>query len=65
LLDEVAAHLDPLRRAALFDEIEALGLQAFLTGTDETLFDGLNGRAEGVRVEAAVLSKTDHLQGEA
>jgi DNA replication and repair protein RecF len=35
LLDEVAAHLDALRRAALADEIAALGLQAFLTGTDE------------------------------
>ncbi|HEY0650002.1 DNA replication/repair protein RecF, partial [Phenylobacterium sp.] len=41
LLDEVAAHLDARRRAALFDEIEALGLQAFLTGTDEMLFEGL------------------------
>ena len=38
LLDEVAAHLDADRRAALFDEIEALGVQAFLTGTDEDAF---------------------------
>ncbi|MDZ4370078.1 MAG: DNA replication/repair protein RecF [Phenylobacterium sp.] len=51
LLDEVAAHLDARRRAALFDEIEALGLQAFLTGTDEILFDALAGRAQGFRVE--------------
>jgi DNA replication and repair protein RecF len=51
LLDEVAAHLDRSRRAALFDEIEALGLQAFLTGTDEALFDSLGDRALGVRVE--------------
>ncbi len=58
LLDEVAAHLDPFRRAALFDEIVALGLQAFLTGTDETLFEGLKGRAQGVRVEAGRLSDT-------
>ena len=55
LLDEVAAHLDARRRAALFDEIEALGLQAFLTGTDEMLFDGLAGRSQGFRVEAAGL----------
>jgi len=55
LLDEVAAHLDARRRAALFDEIEALGLQAFLTGTDEMLFDGLAGRSQGFRVEAAEL----------
>jgi DNA replication and repair protein RecF len=51
LLDEVAAHLDARRRMALFDEIEALGLQAFLTGTDEVLFEGLAGRAQGFRVE--------------
>jgi DNA replication and repair protein RecF len=55
LLDEVAAHLDARRRAALFDEIEALGLQAFLTGTDEMLFDGLTGRAQGFRVEGSEL----------
>ena len=56
LLDEVAAHLDGVRRAALFDEIMALGLQAFLTGTDEALFTGLKGRAQGVRVDAGVLT---------
>ena len=50
LLDEVAAHLDLKRRAALADEITALKLQAFLTGTDESLFDHLKGRALGVRV---------------
>lgn len=56
LLDEVAAHLDARRRAALFDEIEALGLQAFLTGTDEMLFEGLSGRAQGFRVEGSGLA---------
>jgi DNA replication and repair protein RecF len=56
LLDEVAAHLDSRRRVALFDEIEALGLQAFLTGTDEHLFEGLRGRAQGLAVEAAGLT---------
>ena len=56
LLDEVAAHLDARRRAALFDEIEALKLQAFLTGTDDHLFAGLEGRAQGFRVEGAALS---------
>ena len=55
LLDEVAAHLDLSRRAALAEEIEALGLQAFLTGTDESLFEPLKGRALGVRVEASRL----------
>ncbi len=56
LLDEVAAHLDQSRRAALFDEIEALGLQAFLTGTDQSLFEELKGRALGVRVEEGHLT---------
>jgi DNA replication and repair protein RecF len=56
LLDEVAAHLDAGRRAALFDEIVATGLQAFLTGTDESLFAGLQGRALGVRVDAGRLT---------
>jgi DNA replication and repair protein RecF len=56
LLDEVAAHLDARRRGALFDEIEALGLQAFLTGTDRQLFEGLAGRAEGIAVEASGLT---------
>lgn len=59
LLDEVAAHLDASRRASLFDEIVALGLQAFLTGTDESLFEGLRGRALGVRVDAGRLIALD------
>jgi DNA replication and repair protein RecF len=59
LFDEVAAHLDPLRRAALFDEIEALSLQAFLTGTDALLFETLKGRAIGVHVDASTLTALD------
>jgi len=46
LLDEVAAHLDATRRAALFDEICALGGQAWMTGTGEELFADLGGRAQ-------------------
>jgi len=45
LLDEIAAHLDVNRRAALFDEIVALGAQAWLTGTDKSLFQPLQGKA--------------------
>jgi DNA replication and repair protein RecF len=41
LLDEVAAHLDPRRRAALFQRLQALGGQVWMTGTDMALFDGL------------------------
>jgi DNA replication and repair protein RecF len=59
LLDEVAAHLDRRRRAALFDEIEALRLQAFLTGTDEHLFEDLKGRAQGVHVDGSSLAILD------
>ena len=59
LLDEVAAHLDRFRRAALFDEITALGLQAFLTGTDEALFLDLKGRALGVHVDNGALSVSE------
>ncbi len=51
LLDEAPAHLDSGRRAALFDEIVALDLQAFMTGTEASLFDDLKGRARFVRVE--------------
>ena len=50
LLDEVAAHLDADRRAALYDEICALGAQAFLTGTDKALFTDLGDRAAAYAV---------------
>jgi DNA replication and repair protein RecF len=41
LLDEVAAHLDPDRRAALYRVLMDLGAQAFMTGADPALFDNL------------------------
>ncbi|MEP6830163.1 MAG: DNA replication/repair protein RecF [Rhizomicrobium sp.] len=40
LLDEIAAHLDIVRRAALFEEIADLSAQAWMTGTDLSLFEG-------------------------
>jgi DNA replication and repair protein RecF len=43
LLDEVAAHLDPRRRAALFERLEGLRGQVWLTGTECALFDGIAG----------------------
>ena len=55
LLDEAPAHLDERRRAALFDEIVALKLQAFMTGTERALFAGLDGRAQFVRVSGGTL----------
>lgn len=51
LLDEVAAHLDEARRAALYDEICALGAQAIMTGTETGLFDSLGERAQRFNVE--------------
>mgnify|MGYP005839294475 CR=1 FL=1 len=50
LLDEVAAHLDTDRRAALHDEISALGAQAWMTGTGAELFAGLGARAQWFEV---------------
>jgi DNA replication and repair protein RecF len=50
LLDEVAAHLDEHRRAALYDEICALGAQALMTGTEPGLFDSLGQRAQSFAV---------------
>lgn len=46
LLDEIAAHLDAYRRAALFEEIVALGTQAWMTGTDIELFAPLKGKVQ-------------------
>ena len=43
LLDEVAAHLDPRRRAALFERLEAGGGQIWVTGTERALFEGARG----------------------
>ena len=57
LLDEVAAHLDADRQAALYDEICALGAQAWMTGTGPELFTALGSRAQFFEVtEEAGLS---------
>lgn len=46
LLDEVAAHLDGNRREALFEEISQLGAQVWLTGTDQSVFNTMQSRAQ-------------------
>ncbi len=51
LLDEITAHLDADRRAALFAEILHLGAQAWMTGTDAEAFAALSGRAHFWAVE--------------
>ncbi|MDQ2065319.1 DNA replication/repair protein RecF [Xinfangfangia sp. CPCC 101601] len=50
LLDEVAAHLDVDRRAALYHEICALGAQALMTGTEAALFDSLGNRGQTIEI---------------
>jgi DNA replication and repair protein RecF len=45
LLDEVAAHLDPVRRAALFDRLATAGGQVWMTGTEPALFEGIGPAA--------------------
>ena len=51
LLDDVVAHLDIARRAALFDAVDAVGGQTWFSGTDEDDFTGLD--AQPVRIEAS------------
>ncbi|WP_295078351.1 DNA replication/repair protein RecF [Tabrizicola sp.] len=50
LLDEVAAHLDEHRRAALYDEICALDAQALMTGTESELFTALGTRGRSLPI---------------
>lgn len=61
LLDEVSAHLDANRRAALYDEICALNAQAWMTGTGPELFQDLGARAQYLHVteEGGISSITD------
>ncbi|GAA3900017.1 DNA replication/repair protein RecF [Sphingomonas limnosediminicola] len=54
LLDEVAAHLDPVRRAALFGRLDGRG-QVWMTATEESLFDGI-GPASRYRVTPGAIS---------
>lgn len=58
LLDEIAAHLDEGRRAALFDLIDRLGGQAFMTGTDTAMFRALGDRAQFFTVAEATVAET-------
>ncbi|MDE3116063.1 MAG: DNA replication/repair protein RecF [Pseudomonadota bacterium] len=59
LLDEIAAHLDHIRRAALFEEILSLGAQAWMTGTDLTLFEALGARAQTFLVANGEFTRQD------
>jgi DNA replication and repair protein RecF len=46
LLDEVIAHLDPTRRAALYDALSGIGAQVWMTGADPLAFGEVDGRAQ-------------------
>jgi DNA replication and repair protein RecF len=43
LLDEIAAHLDPVRRTALFERLESSGAQVWMTGTEMAPFAEVSG----------------------
>ena len=57
LLDEVAAHLDPVRRAALFDQLGASGAQVWMTGTERAPFDSLPAGSAIWTVEAGAVQR--------
>lgn len=56
LLDEIAAHFDHRRRAALFGILDDLGCQVFMTGTERELFSAIEGRAQFLTVSAGAVS---------
>jgi DNA replication and repair protein RecF len=58
LLDEIAAHLDTGRRAALFSILEELDCQTFMTGTEPALFSALAGRAQFLTVDHGTVGPT-------
>jgi DNA replication and repair protein RecF len=55
LLDEVVAHLDPRRRAALYDALAALGTQVWMTGADPAAFGDILGRAQLFEIRAGTV----------
>lgn len=60
LLDDVVAYLDPARRAALFEALDALGSQVWMTGADPAAFTALGSTAERFTVTAGhIASSTD------
>jgi DNA replication and repair protein RecF len=57
LLDEVAAHLDPGRRTALFSILGELNCQTFMTGTEALLFSNLSGQAQFLAVSHGAIAE--------
>ena len=60
LLDEIAAHLDETRRAALFALLDDLDCQTFMTGTDEAVFAPLGDRVQFLSVSDGTVSIATH-----
>ena len=58
LLDEIAAHLDPGRRAGLFSILDELGFQTLMTGTDQSLFSAWGDRAQHFEARDGALHET-------
>jgi len=59
LLDEVAAHLDEIRRGALFEALSGLASQSWITGTDAALFAPLRAAGRFLSVHDGAVSETD------
>jgi DNA replication and repair protein RecF len=57
LLDEVAAHLDPLRREALFELLRESGAQVWLTGTEVAPFEAIENEAAVWRVSDGAVER--------
>ncbi|MDR1026441.1 MAG: hypothetical protein LBL47_03485, partial [Lactobacillus sp.] len=57
LLDEVVSHLDDIKREALLEKVRDMGLQAWITSTDEKLFESLKGCAQFMKIENGKLMK--------
>ncbi len=54
LLDEVAAHLDPHRRAVLYDLLSGIGGQVWMTGTDKILFEALGDKGTHLEIPSSL-----------
>ena len=57
LLDEIAAHFDPARRLALYDGLEKLGAQVFMTGADPATFADIAERAQTLLVTPGKIAR--------
>ena len=57
LLDEVIAHLDPLRRIALFNELAKLGAQVWMTGADSAAFTDVGAASEIFDVDSGRIAR--------